>query len=1189
MTEIEQLEQAIAALQAQRTLLGDAIIDAGVAPMQAKLAALKIQHQPHAEQRKQVTVLFADISGFTSLSETLDFEEVTDIINALWQRLDVVITAHGGRVDKHIGDAVMALWGGEVAHEDDPERAVRAALAMQGAIQEFAATLTYPLQMRIGLNTGPVLLSQVGTVGEFTAMGDTVNVASRLEHAAPLGGVLISHATYRHIRGIFEVQTLAPIMVKGKAEPVQVYLALSARPRAFRLTTRGVEGIETRMVGREAELQHLRERFQQATQEAVTQLVTVVGNAGVGKSRLLYEFTMWLELLPHSTQYFKGRAAQQSQAIPYALLRDLCAAHCAILESDSMAIVQAKLEQSLSQTLSQDGTLKAQILGVWLGYTLSTSPAVMALAQDARQLHERALDYLSEFFSAVAGQTPTVILLEDIHWADDQSLAALDHVVQTCPNLRLFVLCLARPDLSNAHPAWGSRHAAGSQITLHRLSSEHSRQMVGEILQKVEHVPPEIHDLIVQRAEGNPFFIEELLKVLIEEGMINTASEPWQIRVERLDQLRVPATLTGVLQARLDMLPGPEKLMLQRASVIGRTFWEEVVALLGATGEEETNSFAPEHAAIPSVLIGLRSRELIFQRTYSVFEETPEYVFKHALLRDVTYESVLKRNRRIYHGQIASWLETVAQGSGRTDEYAGVIAEHYDQAGATQQAAQWYERAGTKAQAMYATQAAIDYFSRALSLCDAVVYPPSPAVHRARGLAYETLGNFDHARADHETALHLASTTGAGRAEWQALLDLGALWAGRDYTQTGEYYRQALALARTINDPAAVAQSLNRLGNWYVNRDDAAQALGYHQEALAIFQAVNDLPGIAATFDLLAVMSRVSGNMLQSKTHYEAAITLYRQLEDRRGLLTALSSWLLTSSTYMTDSLILPIMDEPLLIQEGEQTLTLARELGWRPSEAFIQFILAASFGSFGDYSRALGYGQEGLALAQAINHHQWTTASQFTLGMIYLDLLNLSQAQQYLEQAWTLAHTINSAIWIQHTTASLAGIYLARPDAARAKSLLETELSQQAKMQSPPGRRIWCKRAEVALAEDNPELALDIIDQLIAATPNFNPDNVIPRLWQIRAEALAKQGQLAEAAALLQAAAQTALTQRALPLLWRIQRALSQVYHAQGATAQAAQARRAAQSTIEKLAVTIQDDSLRTEFLHAATAPLVA
>jgi class 3 adenylate cyclase len=249
MNELEQLEQTIAALEAQRSILGNEVVETAIGPLREKLAALRSKQSPEAQQRKLITVLFADVSGFTNMSEQLDAEEVSEIINALWSRLDKTILEHGGYIDKHIGDAVMALFGAPTAQEDDTERAIRAALEMQAEIASWKAgfsdvnpllySLVQEIRMRIGINTGPVLLGMVGSSSEYTAIGDTVNLASRLEHAAPVGGVLISQDTYQHVRGIFDVTPLDPIQVKGKREPVQVYVVNARRPRSFRITTRG--------------------------------------------------------------------------------------------------------------------------------------------------------------------------------------------------------------------------------------------------------------------------------------------------------------------------------------------------------------------------------------------------------------------------------------------------------------------------------------------------------------------------------------------------------------------------------------------------------------------------------------------------------------------------------------------------------------------------------------------------------------------------------------------------------------------------------------------------------------------------------------------------------------------------------------------------------------------------------------
>ncbi len=930
-TEVEKLEQAAAALEALRGMLGDAAVEAALAPIRHKLSALKapLPAAHEAQQRKQVTVLFADVSGFTAMSEIMDAEDVTETMNALWRRLDAAITAHGGTIDKHIGDAVMALWGAEAAREDDPEQAIRAALVMQseianwrfeaGSARPALPSPTSSLQMRIGINTGLVVLGEVGTTGEFTAMGDTVNVASRLQHAAPVGGILISHDTYRQVRGVFDVQALAPIVVKGKAEPVRAYVVGAAKSRTFRTATRGVEGVETRMIGREAELKQLEDAFEAVRQGSTTRLITVVGEAGVGKSRLLYEFGNWLDLLPAQIWYFKGRATPQTSAIPYALLRDLFAFRFEIRESDSATLVRDKLERGVAQFVRADGQMKAHLLGAWLGYDFSTSPHLAGVRSDPRQLRDRAQLYLVEFFTAAAGDSPSVIFLEDLHWADDQSLEALQHVVRQCPALRLLIVALARNQLLERHPAWGEGLAFHTRLDLRPLSASECRRLVEEILRKVDAVPPDLFDLIVERAEGNPFYVEELIKMLVDDGVIVTATEPWQVQRARLAGLRVPSTLTGVLQARLDGLQPPEKVTLQRSSVVGRVFWEQAVAFLSTAGPKVT-------PALPLVttLVSLRARELIFQRERSAFEDTSEYIFKHALLRDVCYESVLKRERRDYHARAARWLVEVTQRSGRADEYAALIAEHCELAGEAEPAAGWYERAAEQAAARYANAEAVRCFSRALELTPEERTARQYELLQAREQVYNLQGarqaqardldvlaplaeqlDDDRKRAEialrqanyaavisdypasitaAQRAIALAQAAGIVESEAWGYLHWGrALWRQADYAAARAQVERALALAQSGQLSKVQAECLRILGNIAYNEGDVAAAQAYVELALRLFREIGDRRGESGALNNLGNAFLQLGDYARAQAHHEQALRLFREIGDRRG------------------------------------------------------------------------------------------------------------------------------------------------------------------------------------------------------------------------------------------------------------------------------------------------------------------
>ncbi|MGD9049577.1 MAG: ABC transporter substrate-binding protein, partial [Anaerolineae bacterium] len=613
------------------------------------------------------------------------------------------------------------------------------------------------LAIRAGLNTGPVLLGDVGTTGEVSAIGDAVNLASRIHRDAPAGSVLISYHTYRHVRGTFDVLEHEPIQLKAKARPVATYLVRQAKPRAFHMAQRGVAGIETRMIGRDAELLILQNMFYDATEDAEVHVVTVVGEAGVGKSRLLYEFEKWVELRLEDTWYFRGRATPETEARPYGLIRRMLTHRFEILESDSAAKVREKFRAGMAVALNSDG---ADLVGQLLGFDFSASPAVQD-SLGSESLAELATAHLAIYLRAIARE-PAVIFLEDIHWADDSSLDLLDRLVAAVPNTRLLVVCLARPLLFERRPSWGEGQEIHTWIDLKPLSRRASRALVREILQKAGEVPGDLRDLIVEGAEGNPFYVEELIKMLIEDGVIvpgQDSEDPWRVELHRLEGVHVPPTLTGVLQARLDSLPPEEKALLQRAAVVGRLFWDAAVAEL--TASEQSGLDAKE---ITSLLEAVRHRELIFRRERSVFAGAEEYIFKHALLRDVTYETVLLNLRRVYHGQVARWLE-VAAGK-RIGEYLGLIAGHYELAGEGPKAVEYLLRAGDQARLAYACQEASGYYRRALPLLEDQGEQDQVARTLMKlGLTYDLAFDFQRSRQAYEQGFALWQQAGDTRGE----------------------------------------------------------------------------------------------------------------------------------------------------------------------------------------------------------------------------------------------------------------------------------------------------------------------------------------------------------------------------------------------------------------------------------------
>ena len=969
MPSREDIEQTIAAIELRRATLGDALTDAALAPLRQQLAALD-------EQRKQVTVLFADMAGFTATAETMDPEDVRDVIRAYFGRLSEAITRYGGWIEKFIGDAVMAVFGIPTANERDPEHALGAALAMHASLAELNAELERErgirLAMRIGINTGPVIVSFLGgRQGEdFSIVGDTVNLASRLEHAAPVGGILISHATYRHVRGLFDVQPLPPLAVKGKAEPIQVYEVRRARPRTLETQARGVQGVATAMIGRDAELAALQDALRACGAQQRAQVLTVIGEAGVGKTRLIEEFLEWGGQQPEHAWLFRGRAGQEPGRRAYALIRDLFAFRFQIHDSDRAAEARQKLERGIVSFMGTAGAERAPFIGHLVGFDFSASPALHGILDNARQLRDRAYHYLAQFFEAATEVQPALICLEDLHWADDSSLELIDYLARACERLPVLLLSVTRPALFERRPAWGAELPNHTRIALRPLGEHDSRSLVTQTLRQIPNTPPELVDLIVSRSEGNPFYLEELIKMLVEDGVIVAEGEQWRVEVARLAETRVPPTLTGVLQARIDALAPEERATLQRASVIGRVFWDAAAERLASDGRggrsarrqsdmRATRDIASIMRTL-SELETLRARGLTVARPLSSFAGTQEYMFKHALLHQVTYDSVLKRQRRQYHTQAGEWL--IERSGERVGEYAGLIGEHFERAGDADRAAEWFARAALQAQALYASDVAAEHYRKVLRLLPAARDRDVAGAMR-KASAYEGLGEmlllqgrYSDAAAGYTAMRSAAEQAGDAIAQARAWYGLAEVRERQgDYPAAQASAAQAEQIAARVG--AQIERAMARqIQAWCsFQQGHTGAALQRAEEVLLLATEHDALREMGRALNLIGVIHQAGGNFARATAAMRSALELHRELGDR--------------------------------LRVGGTLNNLGR---------------AAE--SSGDYAAATKHSAEALAIAREINDPELECHSLASLGSTQVELGNFADGEQNLRQALRIA-----------------------------------------------------------------------------------------------------------------------------------------------------------------------------------------
>ncbi|HEX6777706.1 MAG TPA: AAA family ATPase [Ktedonobacterales bacterium] len=905
------------------------------------------------------------------------------------------------------------------------------------------------------------------------------------------------------------------------------------------------------LIGRQQHIGVLHHLLEQ-TLGGTGQVIVISGEAGIGKSRLVMEVKT--SAAPAGTRILQGSFFEPDRSLPYAALLDLFRRAFA---ASSPAEIKRDVGAAGPELVKLLPELALRLPG------LAPTP-LMEPEQEKRRL----IETLTQFFVQLSATQPLLVVIEDLHWSDETSLEFLLSLSRRIAGHPIMLLMTYRSDEVHANLrhllAQLDRERLASEIPLGPLDKSEVEAMIRTIFRLQRPPSADVLDALYPLTEGNPFFLEETLKALVVAGDVFTRNGAWERKPS--GEFHIPRSIHDAVQRRVQQLTPAVRELLELASVAGQRF---DIALLQAL--TNTN----ERALLQLV------KELIAAQL--VVEASAEQIaFRHALTRQAIYSELLARERRSLHQSIAETIEHLYAAS--LDAHLGELAYHSYEAGQWEKAFNYAQQIGERSLALYAPRAAIEQFTRALDAARRLSYAPSPALLHRRGQAYETLGDFEHARADYEAALHAAPEQHDHAAEWQALLDLGLLWAGRDYTQTGVYYLQAFDLAQTIGDPIRLAQSQNRLGNWHLNVDQPLEAIRYHQEALALFQAADHQQGIAQTLDLLGMANLLNSARLESAACLERAVALWREIGDRQWLSSSLATLALCGVCYHTDKAIPATHCKPA---SAEEALQLAREIGWYPGEAYALMVRASCLGPRGEYARALEVAGRGLALADEIEHRQWATASRWALGAILLDLLALEQAREVLEQGWKLATAIGSRHWIGCIAGLLTTTYLAQGSLTQAEAVLAEVLPSGTPFQTMGQRAAWCGRAELALAQHRPEEALHIAETLTASTPNVSEERKPVRVARLLGAALAVLQQSEEAGAVLSSAYRLAKEQGWRSLFWRLGIDLGQLYRSERRHAEAEQCFAQARSEVESLAAGVPDDLLRATFLERASAIL--
>ncbi len=681
---------------------------AGLAPylppeLQAKLEAVRAGHAMEGE-RRVVTMLFCDVKGSTAAAERLDPEDWAEIMNGAFAHLIAPVYRYEGTLARLMGDAVLAFFGAPIAHEDDPQRAILAGLAMVHEIADYAARMKrkwgIELAVRVGINTGLVVVGEVGSDMrlEYTAMGDAVNVAARMEQMAAPGTVRVSGSTFKLVGPLFDVEELGEVAIKGKEQPVPVYRVIGPKASPGRL--RGIEGLDSPMIGRDRELSALR-GLVDALSRGSGGIVSVQGEAGLGKSRLLHELREAVQADEArgvaAPTWREGRSLSYQTAVPFAPIVDLLTTHLGLREAGvSYAALGKALAERVGEGARENAPVLASLLGIPIDVEADADRVRFLAPPDLRRRIEVAV---VDTIEQMARRSPTVLAFEDLHWADPSSLGVLDRVMAVTDRAALLLVALFRP--RRQEPSWHFHETAARDfehryqaISLEPLDESDARRLVANLLH-VEGLPPSLKDGILAKAEGNPYFVEEVVRSLIDAGAIVQEGEHWRATRE-VGTIPVPDTLAAVLTTRLDRLDEPVRRVLQTASVLGREFAFETLAAV----------FEPL-ALVEEALTELQRRGLVRERS-----RTPSrrYAFKHVLVQESAYSTLLLKSRRELHRRVADVLVGVAPGD------PAEIARHYLEAREDAAALPWLVEAGERAAHAYSAAEALERFDKAIAI-----------------------------------------------------------------------------------------------------------------------------------------------------------------------------------------------------------------------------------------------------------------------------------------------------------------------------------------------------------------------------------------------------------------------------------------------------------------------------------------
>lgn len=893
----------------------------------------KQESEPEGE-RKLVSIVFADLSGFTKMSESMDPEAVTDIMNSCFQRLGKCVYDCEGYIDKFMGDCIMALFGAPIAHENDPELAIKCSLAMLKELEAFNHETGLNLAMSIGINSGIVVAGGVGSDEKFdyTVMGDAVNLAQRLQSAAQKQQILISKNIYNAVADHFECEELEPIQVKGKAEKVEVFAVTQRRKEGTKSSTKSL--FPNEIVGRDREI-GVSQRLLEAISQEKGQCLLVSGEPGVGKSRFKREVK--INANQKHIQWFEGKCELLNREVPYFSIIRLIQNILSIDPEEELSCQKASFKKFNNYGLDDTSVL------VLLELVGLPSEDTSIAQLDAGQKKRAIFLAVKKLLLSVGRKQPSVFYLEDLHWMDSLSRELFQHLLDSIIQAPILLYGSFRRDFQHQ---WHDRSHL-TQLNLQSLNAEQSVQVVQSLL-SLEEVPQPLSDLIVQKSDGNPLYIEEILKSLIDSKMIHQNDGTWIVS-NQIQEAEIPTTLQGLIAARIDRLDENTKQVLQYASVIGREFSDLLLSKAASYSEKPEEAFSK-----------LKSKELIFELS-SELEEVI-YIFKHALTQEVAYESILMKKRRELHQSVAATIEALYSKSDnqKLEESYEALAHHYSQAENADKAIFYLLKSAKNLSEKYSNEAAIDHYDKALKIIEK------------------------------DTDQEISTTIDALYEQAQVFNLTG------DFDSAENNFRRIAKIAEDLNDHILLAKAFRSLGEICKHRGHIDTALEHLHRAQGCSEKAQDFEGKIRTYKVFGSVLQIANRTDEALKYYSEAMAGAKQLNDQKLLAQSLNDTAIVYININSLDKAESHLEESIEISNHHLTL--------RPLQISSTLNLGVIQYYRKDYSGALVKFKESALLAEQIGDLKNVLISKHNIGEVLREFNNDKEALKAFEECHELA-----------------------------------------------------------------------------------------------------------------------------------------------------------------------------------------